>query len=70
MAGQFNVIFCRNVVIYFDEATQGKIWERFSSKLLPGGTLCIGHSERPVGRRTARFNNVGITIYSHTGGRA
>lgn len=70
MAGQFNVIFCRNVVIYFDEATQGKIWERFSGKLLPGGTLCIGHSERLSGVAQPRFNNVGITIYSHAGGRS
>ncbi len=70
MAGQFQVIFCRNVVIYFDEATQGKIWERFSSKLLPGGTLCIGHSERLSGVAQPRFNNVGITIYTHAGGRA
>ena len=70
MAGQFNVIFCRNVVIYFDEATQGKIWERFSSKLLPGGTLCIGHSERLSGVAQPRFTNVGITIYSHAGGRS
>ncbi|RYB03072.1 CheR family methyltransferase [Lichenibacterium ramalinae] len=69
MAGQFDIIFCRNVVIYFDEATQAKIWERFSQKLLPGGTLCIGHSERLSGSAQSRFTNVGITIYRHAGGK-
>lgn len=69
MAGQFDVIFCRNVVIYFDEATQAKVWQRFSEKLMPGGTLCIGHSERLSGPATDRFTNVGITIYRHASGR-
>ncbi len=70
MAGQFDVIFCRNVVIYFDEATQAKIWQRYSEKLVAGGTLCIGHSERLSGPATSRFTNVGITIYKHVSGRA
>ena len=70
MAGQFDVIFCRNVVIYFDEATQAKIWTRFSGVLKPGGTLCIGHSERLSGEAQKRFTNVGITIYRHAGGSA
>lgn len=39
------VIFCRNVIIYFDRPTQQKILERFSDLLLPGGYLFIGHSE-------------------------
>ena len=68
MAGRFDVIFCRNVVIYFDEATQARIWDRFSEKLLPGGLLCIGHSERLSGPAQGRFTNVGITIYRHAGG--
>ena len=70
MAGQFDIIFCRNVVIYFDEATQAKIWERFSGKLAAGGTLCIGHSERLSGPAQKRFSNVGITIYRHAAGSA
>ncbi|MGI3901830.1 MAG: protein-glutamate O-methyltransferase [Janthinobacterium lividum] len=69
MAGQFDVIFCRNVVIYFDEATQAKVWQRFSEKLVTGGTLCIGHSERLSGPALNRFTNVGITIYRHASGR-
>jgi chemotaxis protein methyltransferase CheR len=46
MKGRFNVIFCRNVMIYFDEPTQDRIWKKFSTLLMPGGTLFIGHSER------------------------
>jgi chemotaxis protein methyltransferase CheR len=44
--GQFDVIFCRNVMIYFDQPTQEDIWTRFCGKLVPGGQLYIGHSER------------------------
>ena len=69
MAGTFDVIFCRNVVIYFDEATQGKVWVRFSERLAPGGTLCIGHSERLSGPAQGRFTNIGITTYRHDGGK-
>ena len=69
MAGMFDVVFCRNVVIYFDEATQARVWARFSEKLVPGGTLCIGHSERLSGPAQGRFTNVGITTYRHDGGK-
>ncbi len=46
MKGQFDAIFCRNVLIYFDEPTQKNIWARFATLMKPGGTLYIGHSER------------------------
>ncbi len=46
MKGKFRVIFCRNVMIYFDEETQNRIWTRFAERLDPGGFLFIGHSER------------------------
>ncbi|CAG1064920.1 Chemotaxis protein methyltransferase 1 [uncultured bacterium] len=41
----FDVIFCRNVLIYFDEQTQKKVIERFEKALAPGGYLFLGHSE-------------------------
>lgn len=41
----FHVIFCRNVMIYFDRATQQKLVKKFAEQLLPGGYLLIGHSE-------------------------
>ncbi len=41
----FHVIFCRNVMIYFDRTTQEQLVERLSRKLVPGGYLFVGHSE-------------------------
>lgn len=41
----FHVIFCRNVMIYFDRASQEHLVNRLSKHLVPGGFLMIGHSE-------------------------
>jgi len=41
----FDVIFCRNVFIYFDKKTQSEIYGKFYQKLKPGGYLFVGHSE-------------------------
>ena len=68
--GQFDVIFCRNVVIYFDEPTQMKIWSRFAALLPVGGHLYIGHSERVSGDAKNQFDNIGITTYRYTGSGA
>ncbi|MGO4439390.1 protein-glutamate O-methyltransferase CheR [Rhizobium sp. RAF56] len=65
--GNFDVIFCRNVVIYFDEPTQVKIWSRFSGLLPEGGHLYIGHSERVSGEAKNQFDNTGITTYRYLG---
>ena len=63
MKGGFEVIFCRNVVIYFDKATQERLWQRFADILAPGGYLMIGHSERVSGSALAGFDVDGITTY-------
>jgi chemotaxis protein methyltransferase CheR len=63
MRGKFQVIFCRNVVIYFEDDTQKKIWSRFQSLLSPGGRLFIGHSERVSGPAADAFETEGITTY-------
>jgi chemotaxis protein methyltransferase CheR len=44
---KFDVIFCRNVLIYFDHETQDQILRRFVSFIKPGGHLIVGHSEHP-----------------------
>ncbi|MGA9752089.1 MAG: protein-glutamate O-methyltransferase CheR [Acidobacteriota bacterium] len=41
----FDVIFCRNVIIYFDLEAKVKVMERFHDKMRPGGFLLLGHSE-------------------------
>ncbi|MBB3426544.1 MULTISPECIES: protein-glutamate O-methyltransferase [Rhizobium] len=65
--GLFDVIFCRNVVIYFDEPTQTKIWTRFAGQLQDAGHLYIGHSERVAGEAKHVFDNIGITTYRYLG---
>ncbi len=45
LSGQFDVIFCRNVMIYFDKATQRKILSRFVPLMKPDALLFAGHSE-------------------------
>ena len=47
--GLFDAIFCRNVMIYFDNPTKTSLIERFTQQLKPGGWLYIGHSESLIG---------------------
>lgn len=63
ISGKFDVIFCRNVVIYFDEETQHPLWGRFASVLTPGGWIMIGHSERIKGPSEHLFESKGVTTY-------
>jgi chemotaxis protein methyltransferase CheR len=67
MRRAFNVIFCRNVMIYFDTPTKERLVERFARQLVPGGYLYIGHSERVSGPATALVEPVGPTIYRRSG---
>jgi chemotaxis protein methyltransferase CheR len=59
---KFQVIFCRNVMIYFDKQTQGKLVNKYYDCLEPGGFLFIGHSESLMGTEH-RFSYVQPTIY-------
>jgi len=59
---EFDIIFCRNVMIYFSAETQTALIERFAEKLDPEGHLIIGHSESLFGIST-RFKPLGETIY-------
>lgn len=62
MRGVFDIIFCRNVVIYFDKNTQATLFERFADILEPFGYLLIGHSEN-LFQLTDRFRLLQQTVY-------
>ena len=66
MQGPFDIIFCRNVVIYFDRDTQQRLFDRFADILLPRGHLLIGHSES-LKNVSDRFQLIGRTIYRRIG---
>ena len=70
MKGPFDVIFCRNTVIYFDEKTQMRLLNRMSTLLRPGGFLFLGHSERLVGPAEVHFRVEGTTTFRKSGGGA
>lgn len=59
---QFDVIFCRNVMIYFDQITRNKLMIRFHKFLREEGHLFIGHSES-LGRTNSYFQYVKPAIY-------
>lgn len=63
--GPFDVIFCRNVVIYFNKDTQRILFRRFASLLPQGGHLMIGHSENLSGI-CDDFTSIGQTMYRRT----
>jgi chemotaxis protein methyltransferase CheR len=63
MKGDFDVVFCRNVTIYFDADTREGLWSRIARRVVPGGTLYAGHSERIVGPALASFTHAGVTTY-------
>lgn len=62
MRGTFDLICCRNVMIYFDKATQQSLVQRFWEKLTPGGYLFTGHSESLAGLEHA-FRYVQPAVY-------
>jgi len=62
MKGPFDIIFCRNVVIYFGKETQRELFNRYADMLANDGYLFIGHSEN-LHKITDRFQLIGKTIY-------
>lgn len=63
--GKFDVVFCRNVVIYFDKETQTRLFSRFADTMTHDGRLFVGHSET-LSKVTNRFELMSKTIYQLT----
>jgi chemotaxis protein methyltransferase CheR len=59
---QFDVIFCRNVMIYFDTPTRDTLVQKFYNHLAPGGLLFIGHSET-LNKRDSNFKYIMPAVY-------
>jgi chemotaxis protein methyltransferase CheR len=62
----FNLVFCRNVMIYFDKDTQQKVIDNLLNLLPPKGLLLIGHSES-ITRHDARISSIAPSIYEKRG---
>lgn len=62
---QFDIIFCRNVMIYFDKQTQQSLVDKYCQNLVVGGLLFVGHSESLTGIKHS-FRYVEPTIYQKT----
>ena len=62
---KMDIIFCRNVIIYFDKPTQQNLMEKFHRQLRPGGYLFLGHSETMNGI-DIDLKSVGATVYMKT----
>jgi len=62
MKGQFDILFCRNVVIYFNKDTQRILFDRFANILKEDSYMFLGHSES-LYKVTDRFNLLGKTIH-------
>ena len=64
--GPFDLVFCRNVLIYFDVASKARVVNRLLDQLAPGGYLFLGHAESLTGL-TDRGRSVGPTVYVRAG---
>ncbi len=60
--GSFDLIFCRNVLIYFNKATQKELAERYANIMQDDATLFLGHAES-LFKVSQRFKSLGNTIY-------
>ena len=63
---KYQIVFCRNVFIYFDRPTQKKVLERIYSHMAPGGYLFMGHSEN-IGNAELPLQNISSAVYKNIG---
>ena len=59
-----DIIFCRNVLIYFDRPTQQKVVGQLSTHLRPGGYFIVGHSESMIHNEAKMLQQVLPTIFT------
>ncbi len=69
LSGAFDLLFCRNVLIYFDPPTKARVVDRLLERLHPQGYLFLGHAEGLHGL-SERVQGVGPTVYRHRESRA
>jgi chemotaxis protein methyltransferase CheR len=67
LKGGFDAVFCRNVMIYFDKATQYQVLQRMAPLIAPGGLLFAGHSES-FGHAHDLITSCGRTTYRPAAG--
>ena len=58
----FDIIFCRNLMIYMENAAQQKLIDKFYDQLVPGGLFFTGHSES-LHNKAHKFKSLGTSIY-------
>jgi len=63
MTGKFDIVFCRNVTIYFDKGIQEIVWSKIHDCLTNEGLLFIGHSERLSEEVSKCVDSIGITAF-------
>ena len=63
-AGRFDLVLCRNVLIYFDALSKARVLSRLLERLDPHGYLFLGHAETVTGLN-APTRSVGPTVYAH-----
>jgi chemotaxis protein methyltransferase CheR len=64
LSGLFDLVFCRNVLIYFDAPSKQRVVHRLLGHLAPDGYLFLGHAESLTGLND-RARSVGPTVYAH-----
>jgi len=70
--GPFEIILCRNVLIYFDRATRSRILDSLAARLAPGGVLILGGAETVIGLSNATQaapDRPGLYVRAASGGR-
>lgn len=65
--GPYDIVFCRNIMIYFDYETQTKLLDRIAQVLAPGGLFFAGHSEN-FSAQTQKLKLLRNTVYRKVGG--